>query len=812
MEISLNWLKKYINLDASVEAISTALTSVGFEVEGMQSLGGEAQGVVSAEVLTCSKHPDADKLSLCTVTDGTETFPVVCGAPNVAAGQKVLLAKIGASLPSGLKIKKGKIRGEESFGMLCAEDELGLGDSHEGILVLPPETPLGISLQELPGLTDTRFELNVTPNRPDGLCHVGIARELAAHFQVPLQYPLFQLQEKGPAINSLVTVTVEDQEGCSNYTGRVIQGIKVGPSPTWLKAALKSLGKKSINNVVDLTNYVLLEFGQPSHAFDLKKIHDRQITIRRSRDQEKLTTLDGIERQLAISDLIIADGNGPVCLAGVMGGLGSGVDENTTDIFLEVAYFQPAGIRRQAKRHGLSSDSSYRFERGVDPLHTAWVSDYLAASIVAMAGGEVAQGQIRIQASQHPVTHHKITLRPERVAKVLGKTLDSDTIVRYLTGLELKLVSIDDAGAFTFEIPGYRVDLEVEVDLIEELARLHNFNQIPTTLPKVALSFKALPPIEKVSRAIRHWLEAQGLQETLHLRFSARKLLDQMLLPDNDLRRKFVPLRNPLSEEWEILPSTLWPSLFNSIGYNQNNQEKTCRFFEISKAFFQTDETRGERSSGVTEEDVLSIALTGEWKDCSWSSDAATVQFHHIKGLIENLLVALKLNAEIVPPSREAFLHPVESADIVLRKGSTFTKIGSLGVLHPQVKSNFDLKGSVVIAELSLSKILSAAFALPTFKPFGNFSASSRDINVLVDESISHGEILSKIPRQNIPLLREIKLNSIYRGQGVLEGKKALHYTLVFQHAEKTLTDEEVNTAKEKVSKALLADGRIVFK
>ena len=388
MEVSLNWIKKYVDLSGAddPQALSKSLTSLGLEVEGVRIVGG-LPGVVSAEVLECSRHPEADKLSVCSVTDGTETFPVVCGAANVAKGQKVLLAKVGAELPGegpgkpGLKIKKAKLRGQESHGMICAEDEVGLGDSHEGILVLDPATPLGLPMDRIPGLGDVIFELNVTPNRPDALCHIGVARELAAILGKPLRYPACPLREEGEEAASLAAVELQDTQGCTRYVGRVIQGVKVGPSPEWLVKALKSIGKRSINNAVDLTNFVLFELGQPSHAFDLNKIRARKIVIRKGRAGETLRTLDDVERSVSGQDMIIADAEGPMVLAGVMGGKDSEVDAGTTDIFLETAYFNPATVRRQGRRHGLTSDSCFRFERGIDPLNTGWVSEYLAALI-----------------------------------------------------------------------------------------------------------------------------------------------------------------------------------------------------------------------------------------------------------------------------------------------------------------------------------------------------------------------------------------------------------------------------------------------
>lgn len=838
MEVSLNWLRKYADLPDDPASLSSALTSLGLEVEGMRSLGG-IEGVVAAEVMECAKHPEADKLSLCRVSDGTEVYPVVCGAPNVAKGQKVLLAKVGAELPGspgnpGLKIKKAKIRGAESLGMICAEDEVGLGEGHVGILVLDAATRPGTPMRSIPGLSDTVFEINVTPNRPDALCHLGVARELAAKLGKPLSLLKADLKEDGPEASTLASVKIHDIAGCTLYAARIIQGVKVGPSPDWLVKALKSLGRKSINNVVDLTNYVLLELGQPSHAFDLDRIRGSQVIIRRAGPGERLTTLDGVDRSLTVDDLVIADAEGPMVLAGVMGGKESEVSEETRNIFLELAYFNPATIRRQSKRHGLSSDSSFRFERGVDPLNTAWVADYLAGLIATWCGGKVAKGRIVDSSPEHPQSPRVVYVRPARVERLMGVHVDSLEVVRRLESIGLRRHETALAHgdkAFAFEIPGFRGDLEREVDLIEEVARLGDYNNIPAILPSLPLEVKALPPQEALSRLLRQALRDAGLNETLSLRFSSRKALARLGLPADHPRQTVVPLRNPLSEEWEILPSTTLPSLLQAAAYNQNNQERDIRFFEIAKAFYHRPDERSDRKPGVREEDMLHIVLAGEWPDRRpWSADAsiaAPLEFHHLKGLLENLLAAVGIKASLAYPGSEPFLHPRESGDVIAvldasgapevllgqdrpvtrdpRTGGP-ARIGSFGLLHPRVLAAFDLKGPVLTAEISLQGLLSAARKEKRFQPFGHFSAITRDLNILVDETVQHGDLLSKIPADRIPNLKDIRLNSVYRGQGVPEGKKALHYSFTYRNNEKTLTDDEVSKSQEKL-RAELAKG-----
>ena len=807
MEISLNWLKRYVELPGSVKEISEALTALGFEVEGVHQRGAGIQGVVAGEVRECGRHPDAEKLSLCRVFDGLEEVPVVCGAPNVAAGQKILFARVGAELPGGLKIKKAKLRGQESFGMICAEDELGLGESHDGILILDPTTPPGIPLQEIPGLCDTVFEINVTPNRPDALGHLGVARELAARFGKPLRHPDEPLREEGTDIKSLVSLKLEDEQGCTRYVGRVVEGVTVGASPAWLVAALKSVGKKSINNVVDITNFVLLESGQPSHAFDLDRLAGHCVMVRRARDGETLKTLDAVERKLDGRDLVIADGEKPQVLAGVMGGESSGVGEKTGNVFVEVACFNPGTVRAQSRRHGLQSDSSYRFERGVDPLATARICDHLAALIARWCGGKVSKGRVEAVSSTHPKTPRIVGLRPARVAGVLGVDPGSDRIEKLLAGIEIKAKG-RKGEILEFEIPGFRSDLEREVDLIEEVARLMDYNSIPSILPAFPLHPVALPPSEVLASAIRHGLRDLGLSETISLRFTSRKALERLNLSEGDPRLNAVPLRNPLSEEWEILPTTPLPALLQALERNQNTQEQDVRLFEIGRAFFRRERT-GDRDSGVREEHVLGIALLGEWKENSWDGVNQPVGFHRLRGLVENLLETLRVDVSWQEGSKAGFLHPVESA--VIHVPGSLEPLAVLGTLHPKAQREYGLKHPVVVAEFNLEALLKAPAKPLKFQAYESHTGSSRDVNVVVVEKFRHADIQGSL-RKEVPNLREVRLNSVYRGKGVPEGHKALHYTFVYRHAERTLTDEEVNAAHEGVKAALLANPGIQIK
>lgn len=813
MIVSLNWLSRYVDLPESAAEISAALTSLGFEVEGVQARGAGVTGVVVGEVRACGKHPEADKLSVCRVFDGVEEVPVVCGAPNVAAGQKVLFARVGAVLPGDFKIRKAKLRGQESFGMICAEDELGLGESHDGILVLSDDAVPGTALQDIPGLCDTVFEISVTPNRPDALGHLGVARELAARFGKPLRAPAAALAEAGPAASTFVSLKVEDDVAAlaPRYTGRVITGVKVGPSPAWLADALKAVGKKPINNVVDCTNFALLEWGQPSHAFDLDMLEGKAVVIRRARPGETLKTLDDETRTLSEKDFVIADANKPLVLAGVMGGTESGVTEKTTNVFLEVAYFEPRAVRAQARRHTLSSDSSQRFERGVDPLSTARVSDYLAALIAQVCGGadaQVAPGRVEFTAPSHPSAPRVVSVRPARASKLLGVDLDAERVTELLEALGIKAVGRDTQGSsVSFAIPGFRVDLEREADLIEEVARRLDYNSIPAILPTFPLLPVALPPGEVQARAVRHALRDLGLSEALSLRFMSRRALENLNLNVGDARLDIVPLRNPLSEEWELLPTTPIPALLQALERNQNTQEPDVRLFELGRAFFARAKS-GERDTGVREEPVLGLALMGDWRDNPLGV-RQPVDFARLKGVIANLLERLRVDLAWETGSTTGYLHPVES--VTLKAADTGVVVGTLGSLHPKVQAAYGLRLPVVAAELSLDALLAAPRRALKFRPFATHPASTRDVNLVMPEAVRHGDVVAAVPA-DVENLAGTRLNSVYRGQGVPEGHKALHYTFTYRHLERALTDEEVNTAHARVTAALAAVTGVAIK
>ncbi len=807
MLVSQNWIRRYVDISRPAEEIAETLTFLGIEVEEWNRQGADLESVVSARVNNCIPHPDADQLKVCEVFDGKDTNIVVCGAPNVEEGQIVLFAKVGTTLPGGLKIKKAKIRGQVSLGMICAEDELGLGDNHEGIIVLPDNIQPGVILPDLP-VCDTIYDLSITPNRPDALSHIGIAREIAAHYKLNLNKPSLHNNYNHALPLSGAILKVENQEACPFYTGRIITGVQIGPSPDWLKNYLTSVGQKSINNVVDITNFILLEFGQPSHAFDLDKISGKTIIVRKSHENESLTMLDGENINLHTDDLIIADEQTPLCLAGVMGGIESGVVQHTKNIFLEVAYFDPSVIRRQAKRHGITTDSSYRFERGVDPLNIEWISDYICQWICELTGGILEEGMLNIKSPHLQTSPAIIELRQYRLRNILGVDIPLKEIILLFKGIEINLHKINEDGqSASFLIPGFRPDLEREIDLIEEAARLFNFNNIPPQLPSFTIMPVQLPPLETLSAKLRSHLSSKGLNECISLRFTSTSQIKGLLANEADKILKVVKLQNPLSEDWQCMPTSLLPSLFNSIKTNQNNQQKNCRFFEIGKVFFNQEDKRSDKHPGVEEEHTLALVLSGDWNNSHWQVPKCEMNFHLFKGIIEGLFQSLFYPVKLKYNHPAPFLHPREQAQVYIKD----ILIGSFGLLNPRSAAFYELKSRCFAAEFSLSKVLQLPEALPYFKPYSQFSSVSREMNILVDENITHEDILTLIPSR-VKYLESVRLNSIYRGEGIAEGKKAMHYSFFYRHQTRTLTDDEINRIQVKVAEALAQNSHISFK
>ncbi len=792
MKFTLNWLKDYIDFDLSPEELSDRLTMAGLEVEDVIYQGKGLDNIVAALITELTPHPDAEKLSLCKVTDGEITYPIVCGATNMKAGDKVALAKIGAKLPpgpkfaDGLKIKKAKIRGEVSEGMLCAQNELGLGEESDGIIILPESATVGNAIVDELGLNDVVFEVGITPNRPDCLSVIGVAREVAALIGKTAKYPDLQIAEEGEDINNIAKVELLDPEKCPRYSCRVIKNVKIGPSPAWLKTRLESSDIRSINNVVDITNFVLLEFGQPLHAFDYDLLEENKIVVRAAQDGEIIKTLDDIERKLTQDDLLICDGKRPIALAGVMGGANTEVSDSTKNVLLESAYFDPVTVRRTSKETGLRSESSYRFERGVDPNSVVKALDRAAELIRELAQGEIAAGVIDKYPT--PIEPGEVSLSLDKANRVLGTNISSEELTRIANGLEFDVIS-SSGGEFTFRIPTFRVDITREIDLIEEAARLHGYNNIPTTLPVVRMKSDKVNINKFTQDKFKEVFISSGFNEAINYSFEDHELLS--LINKTDA----LKILNPLTTESSAMRTSLVPGLLKNTVLNLNHQEHDLRLFEIGKVYLPK-----ENSELPNEIRKIAATATGTRMPEFWGKKE--FDFFDFKSILEKGFQILNIwnDVEFLDAQEIEFLHPGKSAKILLDG----KKIGYLGELHPNLSEKLGISKKLYVLEIDLDK--TAAISKEqrkSFKPLPKFPSVRRDIALIIDESIPVGGILDEIDKVGSSLIENAAIFDVYTGNHVEEGKKSVAVSLHLRASDKTLTEEEINKVQEKTLKRL---------
>ncbi|MCH8029668.1 MAG: phenylalanine--tRNA ligase subunit beta [Candidatus Dadabacteria bacterium] len=793
MRFSINWLKDFIDFDVPPEGLAEKLTMAGLEVEELVRVGAGLRDVVVAEITAQRPHPEADKLTLCDVTDGERSYEIVCGATNMKTGDKVALATAGTTLPpsekfpDGLELKKTNIRGVVSMGMLCAENELGLGEESEGIMILPTETGLGESLAEALDLEDTVIEIGVTPNRADCLSVVGVARELGAMLGSTARRPETQPTEQGEDIEGVVSVTVEDTEGCPRYSCRVIKGVKIGPTPHWLAKRVEASGIRSINNVVDVTNYVLLELGQPLHAFDYDLIEGGAIIVRPAREEEKITTLDGAHRTLCGDDLLICDASRPVALAGVMGGATSEVTEETVNILLESAYFNPSRVRRMSKRANLRSESSYRFERGVDPNGVVRALDRAAKLIREVAGGDVARGSIDIYPS--PVEPCTVKLRAERANSLLGTDIPIEKITSILSGLGMEVEQTSE-GELHVRVPTFRVDIEREVDLIEEVARHWGYDKIPTTTPRALMALvEGENRTNAVASRAREILTGAGFLEAINYSFEDPELLYLYSAAEQ------VNLLNPLTRESSAMRTTLLAGIMKNIAMNLNRHEEDLRVFEVGRCYVPTEQ------GGLPKETLkVSGAATGKRGIEFW--DKVEYNFYDLKGVMENLFDSLALSATVSyeEVKADSFLHPGRSAMITI-KGE---EVGFMGEIHPRIQERLDISKSVYVFELDLDKLSELSASAPrALSPLPRFPSLRRDLALIVNDNLIVGDILKEISKIKTPYIEEASVFDVFTGKPIEEGKKSVAVSIVLRATDKTLTDEEANSVQNKILKKL---------
>lgn len=792
MKFTLNWLKEYIDFDLSPEELSHNLTMAGLEVEDVIYQGKGLENVVAAQITELTPHPDAEKLSLCKVTDGENTYPIVCGATNMKAGDKVALAKIGAKLPpgpkfeDGLKIKKAKIRGEVSEGMLCAENELGLGEESDGIIILSESAKVGNAIVDELGINDIVFEVGITPNRPDCLNLIGVAREVAALTAKTVRHPKSEITEEGENISNLAKVELLDPEKCPRYSCRVIKNVKIGPSPDWLKRRIEASDIRSINNVVDITNFVLLELGQPLHAFDYDLLEDNKIVVRAAENGETITTLDEVERKLSSEDLLICDGKRPVALAGVMGGANSEVSEKTTNILLESAYFDPVTVRKTSKATGLRSESSYRFERGIDPNRVTTALNRAAELIRELAGGEIATDLI----DEYPSTIEpaEVSISLDKANKFLGTEIKADELTKIANGLEFENLSSDN-DVFTFRIPTFRVDITREIDLIEELARLYGYDKIPTTLPAVTMKTDNLNINKFVQDNFKQVLISSGFFEVINYSFEDHELLS--LFDKTDV----IKILNPITTDSSVMRTSLVPGILKNAVLNLNHQEQDLRLFEIGRVYIPN-----ENSELPKEIRKIAATATGTRMPEFWGKEE--FDFFDFKSILEKGFQILNIwdDVEIHNADQVGFLHPGKSGKFSINN----EEIGYMGELHPDLTEKLGISKNIYVLEIDLDKI--AAFSKESkkvFSPLPKFPSVRRDISLIVDDSIPVGGILDEIEKIGSNLIEEAEIFDVYTGEHLDQGKKSVAVSLQLRAKDKTLTEEEVNKVQEKTLKKL---------
>lgn len=798
MRISYNWLKQFLKIELPSEETSAMLTDLGLEVEiveSFQSVKGGLLGVVVGEVMTCEKHPDADRLKVTTVNLGDGTpVQIVCGAPNVAVGQKVPVATIGTKLydkdGSEFEIKKGKIRGQESHGMICAEDELGLGDSHDGIMVLDKKIKPGTTLAEVLKIeNDEVFEIGLTPNRADAMSHYGVARDLRASLllknkNVELITPsvsAFRVDKRTLKID----VDVVDSKLAPRYCGVTISGVKIKPSPDWLQNRLKSIGLTPKNNIVDVTNYVLHAFGQPLHAFDASKINGKVI-VKTVAAGTKFVTLDDVERTLHEEDLMICDENGPMCIAGVFGGKNSGVSDSTTSIFLESAYFNPISVRKTAKRHGLSTDASFRFERGIDVNLTDYALKRAAMLIQEVAGGEITSDPVDFYPKK--IEDFTVFLNFDKARKIIGQDLPKETIKKILASLDIKVNSVTDAGLGLI-IPSYRVDVQREIDVIEEILRVYGYNNIEFS-KKLNATVANSPRNEdyKIQNIVASQLNSNGFHEMMANSLTTPEYIKLSAMLKEDYN---VNILNPLSNDLSVMRQSLLFSGLEAISYNINRKNSDLKLFEFGKSYHKL-------LSGNTEKKHLTLFLSGNRSGESWTNTAVKpTDFFLFKGYINAILTRLGLTKTVSKPVES----DIFAEGIAIASGND--TLVEFGIIKKSVLKEFDIKQEVLFADFNWDLVLKLISLKIKFQDIPKYPEVRRDLALLVDEKVSFESIYNIANQTEKSLLREVNLFDVYQGKNLPEGKKSYAVSFIIQDATKTLTDAQIDKTIGKIKQNL---------
>ncbi|MDT8393752.1 MAG: phenylalanine--tRNA ligase subunit beta [Bacteroidales bacterium] len=806
MKVSYNWLKRYIDIDLKAEELGELLTASGLEVEGIehfQSVKGGLKDIVIGEVLTCTKHPNADKLSITTVNIGEgDPLPIVCGAPNVAAGQKVIVAKVGTTLYQGeqsFTIKKASIRGEESEGMICAEDEVGLGSSHDGIMVLDHEAVPGTPAKEYFNITeDVVFEIGLTPNRTDATSHIGIARDIMAVLNSKkgkrhkkLNLPAVD-DFSAPDKKAEIPVIIEDTEACPRFSGLTISGVKVGESPAWMRNLLKAVGIRPINNIVDITNFVLMETGQPLHAYDTAAIEGGKVVVRKAQQAEKFVTLDEIERELKPNDLMICNASAGMCMAGVFGGEKSGVTEKTSSIFLESAFFDPATIRKTAKDHGLATDASFRFERGADINNTLYAMKRATLLICEIAGGKISSEVIDIYPKKSE--GWIVDVKYSNINKLIGQEINTQVVENILADLDISIIE-KSGEKMKLKVPTYRYDVRREADIIEEILRIYGYNNIdfPEGI-RSSLAHHPQPDPDQLQNKLADLLTGLGFSETMNNSLTRSAYAAKY---DAINAKNTVILENPLSQDLDAMRQSLLFGGLENILFNQNRKVSDLRFFEFGNIYSKDpSKTRENSLSQYHEEKRLALFICGKKHAESWNTGNENADFFLLKSVVENILKKLGAEMEtleIIPTGPEVF-----GQGISYQKGNK--TIVSLGIISDQLKKGFDIQQEVFYADFSWAMIMKLARkAKIVARPVPRYPAVRRDLALLIDEDVTFGQIRDLAKQTERKLLKSVGLFDVYEGEKISAHKKSYAVSFTFRDEDRTLTDKVIDKSMKRL-------------
>ena len=798
MKASLSWLKDYVTIDVDVVKLAEALTMAGLEVEALVDRYAYLDRVVVGRIVEMAPHPQGDTLSVCRVDVGTGIKPVVCGATNIKEGDLVPIALPGAQLASGYTIETGRIRGQASEGMLCSEAELALGMDSSGILLLPETAKPGPGVAVALGLSDTVIEFDLTPNRSDCFSIIGIAREVAAILKTPLKYPKVNLPPGETSIEELSSVTIEAPDHCPRYAARVVTDVKVGPSPFWLQDRLHSVGLRAINNVVDVTNFVLMEMGQPLHAFDFDRLAEHRIVVRTAQEGQTFTTLDGAERTLGSDMLMICDGKRPVALAGIMGGLESEIEDQTTRVLIESAYFNPITTRRTAKRLGLNTESSHRFERGVDPEGVRSALGRAAQLMVELAGGKLAEGVIDVY--PRPISERVIELSVKRTNRILGTRLSQDEVGAYLKSVELDVEPLNE-DRLKVVPPTFRVDITRPEDLMEEVARLRGYDQIPTTHPVSHIVARKPDKKLRVRDRLRQLLAGCGFLEIVTYSFIGREACDRLLLHGQDPRRRMVSVLNPLTEDQTVMRASLLPGLLATMYRNSKQRNENLEIFELGKVFLYPPTVDPDQLPEEIE--MISGLWTGARQVRAWHFKESKVDFYDMKGVVEAVCAGLNITGVRFAPLTGTdfpYLRPGYAAQI--QAGNE--RLGAVGELSGEVLKNFGLKQVAYCLDINFDRLVDHVSEEKRAKALSRFPATTRDMALILSNTVEAQALLDFIEGMGQVLVEGVEIFDIYMGPPIPEGRRSVGLRLTYRSSERSLTDSEVNNIHETMTRDVL--------